>query len=69
MSQEVAMIFIRPNFLDSPFFVDEVDNWHLLPGAPPEVVAEFEEFMRSDWDYGIKPDQIIVPSLLDDLDL
>lgn len=47
----------RPNFLDSPYFtmvdVDEEaedagDNgWRLKPGAPPDVVAEFEEFQRT----------------------
>lgn len=35
-----------PKFLDSPYFVDEVDNWHLLPGAPEDVVKEFEEYMK-----------------------
>ena len=40
-----------PNFLDSPYFVEEPGNWHLLPGAPEEVKKEFEEFMReSDMD-------------------
>lgn len=37
-----------PKFIDSPYFVDEPDNWHLKEGAPPEVVAEFEEFMRQE---------------------
>lgn len=36
----------KPNFVDSPFFVAEEDNWHLLPGAPEEVVKEFEEYMK-----------------------
>lgn len=35
-----------PEFLNSPFFVMEPNNWHLLPGAPEEVVKEFEEFMK-----------------------
>lgn len=35
----------KPKFVDSPYFVPEEDNWHLKPGAPPEVVKEFEEFM------------------------
>lgn len=35
-----------PKFIDSPFFVAEEDNWHLLPGAPEEVIREFEEFMQ-----------------------
>ena len=35
----------KPDFVDSPYFVAEENNWHLKPGAPPEVVAEFEKFM------------------------
>ena len=38
------MIGLRPKFMDSPYFVPEFNNWHLLPGAPEEVVKEFEEF-------------------------
>lgn len=38
----------KPGFVDSPYFVNEEDNWHLLPGAPEEVQREFEEFMRED---------------------
>lgn len=38
----------RPKFLDSPYFVMEFGNWHLLPGAPKEVVEEFELFMNND---------------------
>jgi len=41
----------EPSFMSSPFFVDEMDNWHLLPGAPEDVKKEFEEFMNS----GLKP--------------
>ena len=40
------MMGSRPDFLDSPFFVMEEDNWHLLPGAPEEVVKEFNEYMK-----------------------
>lgn len=36
----------KPNFIDSPYFVDEPGNWHLKPGAPVEVQEEFNEFMR-----------------------
>lgn len=36
----------RPDFLDSPYFVDEPGNWHLKPGAPRHVVKEFTEFME-----------------------
>ena len=41
------MIGLEPNFVSSPFFVCEPDNWHLKPGAPENVKKEFEEFMRS----------------------
>lgn len=34
-----------PGFMNSPFFVEEPDNWHLLPGAPEDVQHEFDEFM------------------------
>lgn len=37
----------RPGFLDSPYFVGEVDNWHLQEGAPDEVKKEFEEYMNT----------------------
>jgi len=36
----------RPDFIDSPYFVGELDNWHLKPGAPKEVVREFNQFMK-----------------------
>ena len=32
--------------LNSPFLVKEFNNWHLKPDAPPELIKEFEEFMR-----------------------
>lgn len=38
---------VRPDFMDSPYFVMEFDNWHLLPDAPPEVVKEFDEWMAA----------------------
>lgn len=37
-----------PSFWDSPYFVPETDNWHLKPGAPAEVVKEFNEYMGYD---------------------
>jgi hypothetical protein len=37
---------VTPKFIDSPYFVMEVDNWHLKPGAPPEVVKEFDQYMK-----------------------
>lgn len=42
------MIGTTPKFYDSPYFVDEPGNWHLKPGAPKEVVKEFEDYMKSD---------------------
>lgn len=38
----------KPAFFDSEWFVPEVDNWHLKPGAPEEIVKEFEEYMNRD---------------------
>jgi hypothetical protein len=35
-----------PKFIDSPYFVPEQDNWHLLPGAPESVQQEFDEFIE-----------------------
>ena len=37
-----------PKFYDSPYFVDEPGNWHLKPGAPEEVVKEFNAYMKDD---------------------
>ena len=31
---------------DSPYFVPELDNWHLKEGAPEDVKKEFEEYMK-----------------------
>ena len=36
-----------PKFYDSPYFVDEPGNWHIKPGAPKEVVEEFEAFQKA----------------------
>lgn len=36
----------RPDFLDSPYFVGETDNWHLKEGAPESVRKEFEDYMN-----------------------
>ncbi|NHM31081.1 hypothetical protein [Neobacillus terrae] len=38
---------IEPEFTKSPYFVDEPGNWHLKPGAPPEVKEEFENYMQN----------------------
>ena len=40
------MSVTKPNFVDSPYFVDEEDNWHLKDGAPEDVKKEFEEYME-----------------------
>lgn len=42
------MIGDMPKFMDSPYFVDEPGNWHLKPGAPEEVVKEFNAYMKAD---------------------
>jgi len=39
------MSIVRPGFIDSPYFVGEPDNWHLLDGAPEDVQKEFDEYM------------------------
>ena len=49
------MIGERPKFFDSPYFVGELGNWHLKPGAPKEVVDEFNAFMRDSDPAGTKP--------------
>lgn len=42
------MVGRKPNFLNSPYFVGEPGNWHLKPGAPADVVQEFNDFMMDD---------------------
>ena len=37
-----------PSFYNSPYFVEEIGNWHLTPDAPEEVKKEFEEYMREE---------------------
>lgn len=49
------MIGAEPKFMNSPFFVMEEDNWHLLPGAPEEVVKEFNDYMNQEGLGGEKP--------------
>ena len=36
----------KPKFVDSPYFVPELDNWHLKEDAPDDVKKEFEEYMK-----------------------
>lgn len=38
----------RPSFWDSPYFVPELDNWHLTEDAPEDIRKEFEEYMGND---------------------
>lgn len=38
---------MRPNFTESPYFVDEPGNWHLKPGAPKELQIELEQYLAS----------------------
>ncbi|MED4204004.1 hypothetical protein [Neobacillus mesonae] len=38
---------IRPDFTNSPYFVDEPGNWHLKPGAPKELQIELEQYLDS----------------------
>lgn len=35
-----------PKFIESPYFVPEVDNWHLKEGAPDDIKKEFDEYMK-----------------------
>lgn len=48
------MIGRQPNFLNSPYFVGEPGNWHLKPGAPADVVQEFNDFMTDDESGGLE---------------
>ena len=40
------MSVMKPDFVDSPYFVAEEDNWHLKEGAPEDIKKEFEEYME-----------------------
>ena len=39
------MITAKPKFVDSPYFVGEMNNWNVLDGAPKEVVKEYKALM------------------------
>lgn len=41
------MIGLEPKFLSSPYFVGERFNWHLKPGAPKDIVDEFNAYMEA----------------------
>lgn len=45
------MIGPRPLFFDSPYFVPDPGNWHLLPGAPQEIIDAFNAFKQSQDDF------------------
>lgn len=40
-------MIMMPDFFTSEWFVPEPDNWHLKPGAPQEIVDEFNEYMKT----------------------
>lgn len=44
-----------PKFLDSPYFFWDENGWGLRSGAPPDVVAEFNEVMRILHEHEYKP--------------
>jgi hypothetical protein len=37
---------VRPMFMDSPYFVADVDNWYIKDDAPIEIKKEFEEYEK-----------------------
>ncbi len=40
-----TMIF--PSFFNSKYIVLEPGNWHLLSGAPADIVKKFTEWMKA----------------------
>ena len=40
------MSTMKMDFVDSPYFVPEDENWHLKEDAPEDVKKEFEEYME-----------------------
>ncbi|MBO0958395.1 hypothetical protein J1P26_01510 [Neobacillus sp. MM2021_6] len=38
---------IRPDFTNSPYFVDEPGNWHLKPDAPKELQMELANYLAN----------------------
>lgn len=36
-----------PGFVKDPHFYIDDDGFHLRDGAPPDIVREFEEFMKT----------------------
>lgn len=46
------MIGKEPKFISSPFLVMEPGNWHLKPGAPQEIIDEFNEYIRTNGNNG-----------------
>ena len=37
----------RPSFYNSPYLIIDEKGWRLKPGAPKELVKEFNDFMES----------------------
>ncbi len=40
-------------FMSSPYFVPEFNNWHLKPGAPKEIRDEFNAMLKNDLECGV----------------
>lgn len=38
----------QPMFMLSPYFIEDEKGWHLKPGAPQDVIDDYEEFMREE---------------------
>lgn len=60
------MIGSRPRFMDSPYFVDELFNWHLKEGAPADIVKEFNDYMNED--KLLKPEKPVKKSFTEKID-
>ncbi|HZK55444.1 MAG TPA: hypothetical protein VFC84_14770 [Desulfosporosinus sp.] len=35
-------------FMRTPYFISDEQGWRLKPGAPQDVIDDYEEFMRDD---------------------
>ena len=36
-----------PYFIDSPYLVKELNNWHLTDDAPEQLKKDFAEYMKA----------------------
>lgn len=61
------MIGSRPKFMDSPYFVDDLFNWHLKEGAPDEVVKEFNEYMAQIEKDDLEPEKPVKKSMTEQI--